>query len=578
MYIEYLTILVYMIFMVAMGYALRKLNKNISDYFRSGCQGTWWLVGASTFLSGISAYTFTAAGVAFQSGWSALIVYLANALGFFVSFLFIAPWFRQLRAITAPDVVEMRFGKITQQFYAWFSVFEYTLIAGLPLYALAVFCAAVFGLNIYLVIITLGGIVLIYSTTGGRWAVMSSDFLQSLILFSVSLLLGILTYIKVGGFSGFSELVQQHHLQHDFKFLAQPGDFPGNSYTWVWAAVIFVNAVIVQNTLFSAPKYFSVKDGKDARKAALLSCIMMLVGTAFWFLPPMAARLLYEGQVNAVEITKPAEAAYAIISMNILPNGLMGLVIVAMFAATMSSLDTGYNANAAIVVKNIYPAIFKKPLSEKKQLLLGQMTTVVMGICVIITAMVFGANKQDGIFEIMLSLIALLGLPLAIPMLLCLFIRKVPPWSALFTIIITFIPSTIGFFSKTLFGEAWSFQQKYVITITVGILAFILTMLFWKNSHESYKRRAGEFFELMHTPVDFEKEVGKSVDAKQFMTIGSFIIPFGLFICLLLFLPNPAWGRLCILFVAVFILVIGAVLIYFGRRIKKQEESGEKTI
>lgn len=126
MRIEYYTIAIYMLFMVAMGYVQRKLNQNVSDYFRGGCKGTWWLVGASSFMSVISAYTFTAAaGVAFQAGWSVIIMYLGNVIGFLVSFLFFAPWFRQLRATTAPEVIDMRFGFLTQQFYAWFTVFQY---------------------------------------------------------------------------------------------------------------------------------------------------------------------------------------------------------------------------------------------------------------------------------------------------------------------------------------------------------------------------------------------------------------------------------------------------------------------
>ncbi len=579
MRIEYLIIGVYICFLLAMGFVQRKLNKNISDYFRGGCQGTWWLVGTSAFISGISAYTFTAAaGVAFQAGWSCLIIYISNALGFFISGLIFAPWFRQLRVITVPDIIYMRFGRFTQQFYAWISVLKYAMLAGLPLYALALFCSAVFKLNIFSTIIVIGGVVAIYSTVGGKWAVMSNDFLQNLVLLTTSVLVTFLCLYKIGWLSGFSELVHQKGLEKDFRMFAQPGEFPGNSFTWVWAIAIFLNAAFIRNSIYAASKFFAVKDGREARKAAFLAGALMLLSTPFFFIPPMVARLLYEHQVNAVSgITKPAEAAYAIVSMNILPNGLLGLVLVAMFAATMSSMDTGINGTAGIIVKNIYPVIArllgKKPLSDKGQLILGRFFTLVLGMSITCGALLFASNKNAGIFELMLTVIALLGVPLVVPMLLCILIRKVPRWSAVFTVCVTLIPSALGFFSKELFGHDWSFQQKLLTNMITGVIAFLATMPFWRWETHEYKKQVDDFFTLMHKPVDFEKEVGKSLDALQFKTIGGFVIALGCFVCLLLLIPNELWGRLCILFVGGIILGVGALFLYLGYRLAAKENS-----
>ena len=119
MIVEYWTIGIYMLFLVGMGLVQKRLNTDSSDYFRGGCRGTWWLVGTSAFMSGISAYTFTAAaGVAFDAGFSSLIVYMGNTIGFIVCAIFIAHKFRQLRVVTTADVIEIRFGNTTRKFYA----------------------------------------------------------------------------------------------------------------------------------------------------------------------------------------------------------------------------------------------------------------------------------------------------------------------------------------------------------------------------------------------------------------------------------------------------------------------------
>ena len=99
----YIVIGAYLAFLLGMGVAQRKLNRNVSDYFRNGCQGTWWLVGSSVLMSGISCYTFTgAAGVAFESGWSVTIIFVGGAACYLVHYLFLAPWFRQLTCDNSP--------------------------------------------------------------------------------------------------------------------------------------------------------------------------------------------------------------------------------------------------------------------------------------------------------------------------------------------------------------------------------------------------------------------------------------------------------------------------------------------
>jgi solute:Na+ symporter, SSS family len=104
----------------------------------------------------------------------------------------------------------------------------------------------------------------------------------------------------------------------------------------------------------------------------------MSLGSFFWFIPPMVARLLYEADVLVMgaQLNNPAEAAFAVASINLLPLGMTGMIVVAMFAATMSSMDSGINRNAAVFVRDIYPALCRlvgrDTVGEKGLLLLGR--------------------------------------------------------------------------------------------------------------------------------------------------------------------------------------------------------------
>ena len=569
--VEYVVIGCYLAVLVGVGMVFRRFNENVSDYFRNGCKGTWWLVGSSAFMTAFSAWTFSgAAGAAYEAGWSVLVIYLANSVGFAINGLFLAKWFRQTRAITGPEVIRLRFGIPTQQFYAWMSFVMQTLYSSLHLLGLAIFCSAVFGYKIEQVIVVVGAVVLLYSLIGGSWAVTATDFLQTLILIPITILVGVLCLVKLGGVGALFQGIQNMGLSSDYGVFNAPDQFPLRAYTYAWAIAMLLKNVIGYNTLTSAQRYFLVKDGREAQKAAWLGFVLMTAGAFLWFIPPMTARLLFHAEVMAIDIPKAAEAAYAIASLNVLPLGMTGLMVVAMFAATMSSMDSGLNRNAAIFTNDIYPTLcrlFGRATMQGKSLMrLGQAFSAVFGVFIVSIATYFANTEGRGVFEHMLNIGALLALPMAVPALLGLFIRTSPSWAAIVTVCITLIPSAIGFFSAELFGETWSFQQKVFINFTVGVVAYLLTVPFWNRAPELYKRQAQDFFDRMLMPVDFEKEIGAPNDLRQLKIIGSFAAIIGGLICTLVLLPNPLIGRLGILFVGGFVLVVGGVFIWLGQR------------
>ncbi len=594
--IEYLVISGYLVFLVLLGLVFRKFNANVSDYFRNGCRGTWWLVGASAFMTAFSAVTFTAmAGAAFESGFGVTIIFIGNALGFFLVFAFVGPWYRQLRSITAPEVIRKRFGRLTQQIYAWFNMILGILYAALWLTGLGIFAHTVFGYDLETVILATGAVVLIYSVFGGSWAVMATDFLQLMILIPLSLVVAFLALAEVGGISGFFHSIDQYGLTEQFRFINDPAvrfenapeKIPLLKYGMAFAVATIMWKTMNNMAITAAPKYFAVKDGREARKAALLACILMILGTAVWFVPPMVARMIFFDEVMANSgLPKPEESAYAVISMRLLPAGMTGLMVVAMFAATMSSMDSGLNRNAAIFTRDIFPGLWRwTGLPEPREhtmFRLSQFFSLVFGIAIVAAALYFAQPEEGstkGVFEYMLDVGALLGAPLAIPMLLALFIRRAPWWSAIVSMLITLVPSSMAFFEVgispgawapawlvTILDETWTYQDKIFANTAVGVSAFLATMPFWRVESPAYKAQVTDFFETMRCPIDFEQEVGQANDPRQLKIIGAFCLAAGLFICALMALPNPWSGRMCILFVGGSVATVGVLMMLAGRR------------
>lgn len=572
-FIEYVVIGVYLLLLIAVGMIVKRFNKDDSDYFRNGCKGTWWLVGSSAFMVQFSAWTFTgASGAAYNAGWSVLVIFLANAAAYFITAALFGPWFRQLRVVTIPEAIRARFNPATQQFYAWLGVLLGLLYAGIWLSGLATFCHAVFGFELSHIIIVIGAIVVIYSVAGGSWGVMSTDFLQTLILIPITILVAVLCLQELGGLGGLFSSIEEAGLGREYKLVNEPGLFTGkNTYTWVWAAAVFVAQIIKINTVNASQKYYGVKTGNDARKAAALAGVLMVLGSLIWFIPPMTGRLLFAVDIEAMTgLPKPAEAAYAITSLKLLPLGLTGIMVVAMLSATMSSMDSGLNKNAAVFVRDMYPAIMGwfgiKPDPENPRLKLAQVSSLVFGLAIIGLALYFAAADGKGVFELMLDVGAMLALPLAVPMMLAIFIKRVPSWAALASIGVGLSVSAVGFYSEELFGAKWDFATVVFANIAAAAVGFLLTIPFWFTASAAYREKVDAFFKNMYTPVDFEREVGEGNDLSQLNIIGSFAVIIGLFICALVVLDNPWAGRLGILFVGGFVGLIGLLFILAARR------------
>jgi Na+/proline symporter len=332
---------------------------------------------------------------------------------------------------------------------------------------------------------------------------------------------------------------------------------------------VFVGHLFAQlNMTQGAMRFFSVKDGKEARKSALLAASLMGLGCLVWFIPPMVGRLLYNKEILATtaDPAKAAESAYAVTSFSVLPAGLTGVMVVAMFAATISSMDTGLNRNAALIVRNIIPAILrvlkKKEIHHSAEILISRSVTLVMGMVIIGMALGYSSMKGTDLFQIVLNIVTIVMIPTSVPMLFAFLIRKTAPWAAASSILLGFLPSLIQWVG----GYAWNYQERTAYVTIGAVLGFLIAIPFYKSSTDEYKKRVGGFMDKMRKPVDFEAEIGGSNDGFQMLVIGKYGMTLGSLLMLLVLVPNPLWGRVCAVAVAGFVLLVGYLLYQLGRR------------
>ncbi len=577
---------IFMTVLVLVGAAFGRLIKNSSDYFRAGGQGCWWMVGSSIFICGISAYTFVgnAAGI-YSAGWSVLAIYLANFLSFVAAIFGLGAWYRQMRAFTFAEVIRKRFGVVAQQVVAHLLVFNGFLWSGVGLYTLAVFMAPLLpGASINATIITVAVVVVLFCTIGGNWAVMANDFVLGMVMSVIIVIITAMCFIKAGGIGEFFTAIAQSPAAPNLQFIHS---VPAGKSDWVekyglsWVLITFIVQFVNQASLFQGVRYFSVKDGREAKKAAFLAAVLMGAGLLAFFVPPIFSRVFLEKEVLAMHPNpvKAMEYSYSVACAHVLPAGTFSILIIAIFSASIGHLDVGLNRNAALIVRDLIPAhrrlLKLAPINPDREVRLSKIVTVLSGLLVVGIAMLYALIRDASIFDVMLKIVTQLIFPQVIPLLLFLFIRKVPKWSIFSSLVGGYIPTLILWVITLTTKTQFSYQQNGFLVFFGGTIGFLISRLFWNRVSEQERKEILEFYQEMHTPINFKEEVGENNDSFQFVTLGRFSTLIGGLFLFMLIPVHSFDGRIVVCCISGFVGTVGLLLWSTGRRNLKKEAAAK---
>ncbi len=576
-------IVVYFLFLIAIGWLFRHFSTSTSDYFKGGGKMLWWMVGATAFMTQFSAWTFTgAAGKAFTDGFAVLAVFFGNALGYFFNYLFFAAKSRQMRVITPIEGVRLRYGKVNEQAFTLASLPISIIQAGIWLNGLAVFATAVFDVDMNTTIVVTGAIVVLMSVTGGAWAVIASDFLQMVIIMAVSFVATIVAVVKAGGV----DVILSNGLP---EALVTGSDYNYMWLFWAWCLCSFVKQFLSTNNMVDSYRYMCAKDTKNARKASLLACALMFIGPMLWFIPAWyVAAFNPDTATWGLDVlgSSITDATYYVFVRDNMPLGMIGLMMSAMFAATMSSMDSALNKNSGIIIRDVYKVFINKDASEKNMLRLGKIMPLVFGLIIILVGIFINSLENTSLFNVTTSVGSLLALPMMIPLLLGFFVKKTPDWAGWGTLLVGFAVSyfissicTIDMVSNFLGIPLTAAEFSDMKSLTLGVVLhgcittpfYLLSQLFYKGHSPERQKEVDLFFHNTHTPVvvdECDSEVMAS-DRRQRKTLGGLLAVAGGMIMLMVLVPNEPASRFVFLAVGGIVLVIGGLLLYSVKRENK---------
>lgn len=570
---EYLVIAGYFLLIIGIGFTFKDMaKKSTSDYFRGGGRMLWWMVGSTAFMMQFSAWTFTgAAGKAFTDGFAVCLVFLANTFSYFCGWAYFAQRFRQMRVDTPTEAIKGRFGTQNERFFSW-ALIIFTLInAGIWLNALGVFASAVFTADITVTIIITGLTVLFVSVISGAWGVVASDFMQTLVVAVISIACAIIALVKVGGPI---ELVSNF----PSGFIMGPNMNYGLLLVGTFVFFLAKQLITIMN-LHDSFRFLNAKDSINARKASLLAMCLMGVGSIIWFIPPWASAILYpEAASSYPELgNKAADAIYLVFTRNAMPVGTVGLLLAGLFAASMSSMDSALNKNTGILIRSVYQPFLAKrgrQVSDKKLLRLSMLLSFISGILVIAMALYFKSLKELSLFDLMMSISAMIQVPLLIPLILGIFVKKTPQWAPWVTVLLGLFLSWFikEVFTAQVFAD-WmglgEFTQReatdmnLILTLGVHVVItagfFCATSLFYNESNDKNKVDTIRFFENLETTVIADDQQGL-IDRQQRNKLGTMVMCMSAGILLMAIIPNPLWGRMIFILCSCVIGMIGFLL------------------
>lgn len=344
--VNWAVLLLYLAGMLLLGFYFMRREGEADDFFKGGGRIPWWAAGISIYATMLSAITYMAyPAKAYATDWTYYPMLVTILLVSLPVVRYYLPFFRRLGAATAYEYLERRFNATTRLMAsALFIVFMVARMA-LVLYLPSLALTAATGLNIYLCIVLMGLVTIVYCTMGGVEAVVWGDVVQGVILVGGALVaFAYLVGGTEGGLSGFWHLAQADDKMRLFQWSL---DYRSATFWVIILGGMANNLISYTSDQTVIQRYLTTKDEGAARRSILLNGVMSVVVSVVFFAIGAGLYTFYKTNPAALDITLgKADCIFPFFMVSQLPQGLAGLLIAAIFAATMSTISSNINSVA----------------------------------------------------------------------------------------------------------------------------------------------------------------------------------------------------------------------------------------
>lgn len=475
--------IIYILGIVAVGlWAGIKHNEKTADtnvageYFLAGKTLRWPVIGLALFATNISCvHLVSLAQSGFDTGllngnfeWMAIFTLILLAV-------FFAPFYIKSGVSTLPDFLEKRYDRSSRDWLAIVSVVSAVIIhISFSLLAGGIVLKTLFGVDMYTSIIVISILTAIYTVIGGLRAVVVTESIQTIVLLAGAVIMSVAAYLKMGGWEPMLQVLQENNQMDKLSMMRPQGDSSGMPWyavflgypiigIWYWCA----DQTIVQRVL-------GAKDENHARLGPLFCGFIKILPVFIFVMPGLFAYTLSQsGQLDISSLTTisggkevtDTKGIYTLMITQLLPSGLMGVLVAALLSGLMSQISGALNSISTMVSYDIYQR-YKPETDDKRLVKVGKISA---GISLIVSlALLPLLNNYESIFNGLNDIIAHIAPPITCVFLLGIFWKKASAISAKYTL---WIGSAIG---VIVFAINKLFPASFIGQIPFMMMAFYL--------------------------------------------------------------------------------------------------------
>lgn len=400
--VDYLIIVISLLFSLSMGFWFAKRQKDTGNYFTARGTIPSWAIGISILATLISSVTFLAyPGEGYKSNWILLVQGLMVPVVLLAIVGFVVPLFRRVIRLSTYEYFERRFGLFARLYTSVsFSLTHFSKM-GTVFFLLALALGKMTGLDTSAIIWVVGAVIIVLTLLGGIEAIIWLDVIQGFLLIAGGIIaLIILLFTPEGGPAAVWRVAMDN------------GKIGFGPFDWDFVNLTFI--VMALNGIFYAiqkygtdqtivQRYLTARSDKAAVKAALIGVLLsvpvwamfMFIGTALFSWYQLSGIPLPDG-INPDEV-------FPHFIMTQLPVGIIGIILSALIAAAISSLDSDLNCLSAVLLQDYYLRI-RPGSTEKHRLLMSKLFVVVAGILSILIALWYVRAGSEGVLGIVFTL------------------------------------------------------------------------------------------------------------------------------------------------------------------------------
>jgi SSS family solute:Na+ symporter len=476
--LDYAVVGIYLVLLVALGFwvSFIKKKKEGENLFLAGKTLGWHSIGLTMWgtnvgpsmlvVSAASGYTYGIAGANFS--WYAFVFIMLLSMVF-------APYYSKARVSTLPEFIGTRYNKTSREMLAWYSLVTILISwLGITLYAGGILVSQVLGWPLWVSVSVLASISAFFAIAGGLEAIAITNVFQMILLILVSFGLVITGIVKVGGLGEVYNAIPNENWN-----LFLPNSHP--DYPWL-PIVLGYPVLAIWFWCTDQSMVQSVLGAKNLRQGQIgtnFTGWLKIIDMPLFILPGILCFILFPN------LAAPEEA-YATLVTQLMPTGVIGLVMAVLIAALISTIDSALNSLSTVFTLDIFVRRYKPGASTKQVISIGRVVVVFGTVLGILLALGISQFEGSDLFMLFQSILGFLAPPVSAVFVMGILWKKVTPTAANVVLSLGSVASIgIGLCSLLAFPspDFWPHPLLLSFYIFVGLLIsmVLITLATSKN-------------------------------------------------------------------------------------------------